>query len=491
MDAKKRMKYDIVVVGGGNAGLVAAISGKNVGPSVLLIEKGPKTTRGGNSRISDANFKIATESKDDWKLLLEGVKLPKEGVDIDPMSKDAFYNTIMKFSEGLADKRLTEICANESFDTVMWMKKQGLEWDLNLTMAAKKNGRFYWAPEAMALQAPGMGEGLVEQLYGIAEKKGITVLYDTSARSLMWDADGGACGVMAKGPDGMIQIEAKSVILACGGWQADPAWRRKYLGENWDLVKLRGTPYDTGDGIKMALEMGAQVTGHWGMCHAIMSGEETPNVAAGLARDQRHNHPHSILVNRNGERFLDEGEDIFGYTYAKFGRELIKQPGTLGFQIFDAKVIPLLRTDYQDAIPVESNTLEGLAEEMDVDVERFVKTVKEFNKAVVDEKPFNPDILDGRRTKGLNPDKTNWAQTIDTPPYRAYATVCGITFSYGGLKADEKAQVIDTSDRPIKGLYAVGEITGGFFYHNYPGGAGLTRGAVMGMIAGAEAASNI
>jgi tricarballylate dehydrogenase len=198
------------------------------------------------------------------------------------------------------------------------------------------------------------------------------------------------------------------------------------------------------------------------------------------------------MVNRDGKRFVDEGEDLMLYTYAKFGKEILKQPGSVAFQFFDARVIPLLRAEYQGAQGVENNSLEDLAGELDIDVEQFMKTIKAYNEAIVeDERPFIPYRLDGRRTRGLSPDKTNWAQKIDTPPYRAYAVACGLTMTYGGLKTNEKAQVMDTSDRPIKGLYAVGEITGGFFYHNYPAGTGLIRGAVMGRIAGGEAARNI
>jgi tricarballylate dehydrogenase len=214
-------------------------------------------------------------------------------------------------------------------------------------------------------------------------------------------------------------------------------------------------------------------------------------IEAASAGSERYSYQYCIMLNRNGERFVDEGEDFIVFTYAKFGKEILKQPGSVAFQIYDAKTIPLLRVEYQNALRVESNSLEELAEEMDINVEQFMKTIKEFNEAIIDDKPFIHYRLDGRRTKGLKPDKTNWAQKIDTPPYYAYAVVCGLTMTYGGLKTNEKAQVIDTSDHPIPGLYAVGEITGGFFYHNYPSGTGLVRGAVMGRIAGAEAAANI
>jgi tricarballylate dehydrogenase len=257
-----------------------------------------------------------------------------------------------------------------------------------------------------------------------------------------------------------------------------------------DLVKLRGTRYNTGEGIQMALAVGAQLTGHWGGFHASPVSEDSPMVEAESVASQRYSYLYGIMVNREGKRFVNEGENFFTYTYAKFGKEILKQPGGVAFQIFDSKVFPLLRVEYQDALKVESKSLEELAEELDLDVEKFFETIKEFNEAVSDENPFIPYQLDGRRTKGLHIDKTNWAQKIDQPPYRAFAVVCGLTMTYGGLKTNEKAQVIDTTGRPIKGLYSVGEITGGFFYFNYLGAAGLMRGAVMGRIAGAETASN-
>ena len=215
-------------------------------------------------------------------------------------------------------------------------------------------------------------------------------------------------------------------------------------------------------------------------------------IEAASAGSERYSYQYCIMVNRDGKRFVDEGEDFLVYTYAKYGKEILKQPGSVAFQIYDAKVIPILRPEYQNALKVESNSLKELADELDIRVETFLQTVNTFNKAIVDDdKPFATYKLDGRRTKGLHPDKTNWAQKIDRPPFQAYAVVCGLTMTYGGVRTNEKAQVIDTSDQPIKGLYAVGEVTGGFFYHNYPSGTGLVRGAVMGRIAGAEAVAYI
>jgi tricarballylate dehydrogenase len=240
----------------------------------------------------------------------------------------------------------------------------------------------------------------------------------------------------------------------------------------------------------MAMYVGAHTAGHWGGCHASVVSEDSPMVEAATAVSERYSYNYGIIVNRGGKRFVDEGEDFIAFTYAKYGKETLKQPGGVAFQIYDAKTIPLLRFEYHGAEHVESKTLDDLAEQLDIDVEGFKKTIKDFNAAVVNDTPFASYKLDGLRTKGLRPDKTNWAQKIDTPPYQGWAVVCGLTMTYGGLMTNERTQVINTSGRPIPGLYAVGKVTGGYFYHNYPSGTGLVRGAVMGRIAANEAVSN-
>jgi tricarballylate dehydrogenase len=492
MDVTRKVDCDVLVVGGGNAGLVASLEAHSRGANVLLMEKAPKILRGGNSRFSGGLFRIAyPRGTKDFEPLVKGMKLPKGELEIEPYTKDDFYNKVMNLSEGLSDKRATEIFVEKSLETVIWMKEQGLNWDLFWDFMIKKEDRLFFPNTTTVLQALGLGEGLVEMLYGIVEKREIKVLYETAATSLIMNEAGAVCGVMAKDVDGLFRVNAKSVILTCGGFQASPEWRRRCLGENWDLVKLRGTRYDTGDGLKMALEIGAATVGHWGGCHASIVSEDSPMIEAASANSERYCYHLGVLVNRNGERFVDEGEDFMPYTYAKFGKEILKQPGSVAFQIFDGKIIPRLRPAYQNAIHVENNSIEGLAEDLDINVEKFMATIKQFNEAIInDEAPFVPFRLDGRRTRGLNPDKTNWAQKVDKPPYRAFAVVCGLTMTYGGLKTNERAQVIDTSDRAIPGFYAVGEITGGFFYHNYPVGTGLVRGAVMGRIAAAEAVAN-
>ena len=492
MEVKKTIGCDVLVVGGGNAGLAATIEAKNRGADVLLIEKAPKESRGGNSRLSGGLFRTAYPGgTKDFEPLLKGTKLPKGELDIEPYSKDDFCTKVINLSEGFSDRTFTEIFVEKSLETVTWMKEQGIQWDLNPVYMVEKEGKLFWPAGVTVLVANGIGEGLVENWYSRVEQLGIDVLYDTAARELIMNVDGKICGVFAKTPEGFIRIDAKNVVLSCGGFQANPEMRRRYLGTNWDLVKLRGTRYDTGDGQRMAMNVGAANIGHWGGVHASIVSEDSPMVEATRAACERYSYQYGIIVNRDGKRFVDEGEDYLVYTYAKYGKEILKQPGSVAYQIFDGKTIPFLRTEYHGAEHVESQSLEELAEDLDIDAEAFLKTVNEFNEAITEEKPFIHYALDGRRTRGLDPDKTNWAQKIDTPPYHGYAVVCGLTMTYGGLKTNERTQVIDTSDHVIDGLYAVGELTGGFFYNNYPSGTGLMRGAVMGRIAGAEAATNI
>lgn len=197
------------------------------------------------------------------------------------------------------------------------------------------------------------------------------------------------------------------------------------------------------------------------------------------------------MVNADAKRFVDEGENFIVYTYAKMGRQIAKQPHGIAYQIFDAKALPMLRPEYVDAVRAESNTLAGLAEEIGLDPQAFADSIEEYNNAIAKDVPFDPSKRDGLRTDGLAPDKTNWARPIDEPPFVAYAVVCGITFTYGGLRVDEKTRILDTRDMVIEGLYGIGEMSGGMFYHNYPSGTGLVKGAVAARIAAVEAVKRV
>jgi tricarballylate dehydrogenase len=281
------------------------------------------------------------------------------------------------------------------------------------------------------------------------------------------------------------------VVLACGGFEANAEMRARYLGPGWDLAKVRGTKFNTGDGIRMALDAGAMAYGHWSGCHAVAWDLNAPPFGSRAMGDlyQKHSYPFGIVVNVDGERFVDEGADFRNYTYARYGREILKQPQRAAFQIFDAKTVPLLRDEYRiaQATKATAETIPALASALGIDVDGLVRTVEAFN-ASVQPAAFDPTRLDGKGTTGIAPPKSNWAQPIDTPPYAGYAVTCGITFTFGGLRIDAQAQVLDGDERPIRGLFAAGELVGGLFYFNYAGGSGLMAGAVLGRIAGASAA---
>jgi tricarballylate dehydrogenase len=206
---------------------------------------------------------------------------------------------------------------------------------------------------------------------------------------------------------------------------------------------------------------------------------------------QKHSYPFGVMVNATGRRFVDEGADFRNYTYAKYGRVVLNQPGQFAWQLFDGKVLHLLRDEYRikQVTKVEAQSLEELAPKLEgVDPKAFLDEMKAWNAAVRQDIPFDPTVKDGRTTRGLAVPKSNWANTLDTPPFQAYAVTCGITFTFGGLRVNTETQVIDTDERPIPGLFAAGELVGGLFYFNYPGGTGLTSGSVFGRIAGANAA---
>ena len=266
--------------------------------------------------------------------------------------------------------------------------------------------------------------------------------------------------------------------------------RARYLGPGWDQVKVRGTRFNTGETLLMALDVGAKPVGHWQGCHATpIDGNAAPVGDLRLTdKTNRLSYPYSIMVNSLGKRFVDEGEDLGAYTYAKTGRAILAQPGAIAYQVFDRRTVHLLEERYSTGTPVVGNTIQDIALKLGLPVSDLMGTVEEFN-AAVQAGEFDPAVKDGKRTLGVDPPKSNWALPLDSPPFTVYSAACGITFTFGGIQIDTEARVIDTEDNPISGLYATGEITGDFFYHNYPGGTGLVRGAVFGRIAGANAAA--
>jgi tricarballylate dehydrogenase len=484
--------FDVVVVGGGNAALCAAISAKETAKRVLVLERAPEDEAGGNSRFTAGLLRIVYDGADDLAQLIDLSKEERERTDFGTYTAEQFLDDMARVTEYRCDPDLTEILVKQSFPTALWMRKKGVRFTAAWgRQAFKVEGKFkFWG--GLALEAIGGGPGLVDSLTQIANKSGVEIRYQARVLSLVVD-DKGVHGVVVKHKGKTTEVKAKAAVLAAGGFQANAEWRTRYLGPGWELAKVRGTRFNTGDAIKMALDIGAQPIGNWSGCHAVAWDRNAPEFGDLAVGDQfqKHSYPWGIYLNAEGRRFVDEGADFRNYTYAKYGRVILNQPGQFAWQIFDAKVKSQLRDEYRikQVTKVVANTLDELVKKLDdVNAEQALKEIKTYNAAVRTDVPFNPNIKDGRCTTGLAVNKSNWANTIDTPPFEAYAVTCGITFSFGGLRINPSAQVINTDGEPIPGLYAAGELVGGIFWFNYPGGSGLTNGAVFGKIAGASAA---
>jgi tricarballylate dehydrogenase len=485
-------EYDVIVVGGGNAALCAALSARESGARTLVLECAPEAERGGNSRFSAGAMRVAYGGVDDLVRLMPDLTPEDKAItDFGAYTADQFYDDLCRVTQYRTSPELAETLVSRSFDTMMWMRGKGIRFaPIYGRQAFKVEGRFkFWG--GLTVEAWGGGPGLVDGLYGAAARNGIEVRYASRVRSLIHD-DNGIRGAMIATGGKTAAVSTRAVVLACGGFEANAEARARYLGPGWDLAKVRGTRFNTGDGIRMALEIGAMPYGNWSGCHAVGWDRNAPEFGDLAVGDgfQKHSYPFGIMINARGRRFVDEGADFRNYTYAKYGRAILEQPGQFAWQIFDRKVAHLLRDEYRikRVTKVSAGTVEELAGKLeDVDPAGFLEEVGAYNAAVMLEQPFNPNVKDGRRTRGLAVDKSNWANTIDTPPFEAYAVTCGITFTFGGLRIDGDARVINTDGLPIRGLHAAGELVGGIFYFNYPGGTGLMSGSVYGRIAGAAA----
>jgi tricarballylate dehydrogenase len=484
--------WDVVVVGGGNAAMCAALSAREAGARTLVLEKAPETWRGGNGFFTAGGFRFAFKSFDELRAIVGDMSDEEAAaMEVDPYTEDAYYDDLMRVTEELADPDMALTLVRESQGTVRWMRDRGVRWiPMFGRQAYKVGGKFrFWG--GLVLEAVGGGPGLIDMEYASAAKAGIEVRFEAKVQRLLTDDRGRVTGVVVRTPAGTETIEARAVVLAAGGFEANPEMRTRYLGPNWDLARVRGTPFNTGDGIRMALDIGAQPWGHWSGCHSVQWDYNAPWHGDRKVGDnfQKHSYPLGIIVNIRGLRFVDEGADFRNYTYVKYGRAVIEQPRRAAFQVFDQKVVEMLREEYRirEVTKAEDTTLEGLARKLEIDVAGFVETVKQFN-AAVQPGTFNPAVKDGKATRGITPPKSNWAQPLDTPPYVGFAVTTGITFTFGGLRITGDGQVVDLEQRPIPGLFAAGELVGGLFYQNYPGGAGLMAGSVFGRIAGRSAA---
>ncbi len=480
---------DVIVIGAGNAACCAALAARESGAQVIMLEAAPIDDCGGNSRYTAGAVRIVFNGVDDLDQLYDLTDDEKKNSDFGTYTEDQYFDDMGRITNFRTDPDLCEILVKKSFETMVWMRKKGVKFQPPYgRQAFKVDGRFkFWG--GLAVETWGGGPGLIELEHKACAREGIPIHYETPAIGLITDDDG-VKGVRARSRGRTVDIRARAVVLACGGFESNAEMRARYLGPNWDLAKVRGTRYNTGVGITAAIAAGAIPHGHWSGCHAVGWDQNAPPFGDLAVGDnfQKHSYPLGIMVNATGERFVDEGADFRNYTYAKYGKVIMEQPNMFAWQIFDKKVLHMLRDEYRikQMTKVSANTLEDLVTKLEgVDARRCLETLKAYNKAVQTDVPFNPAIKDGRGTAGLAVPKTNWANVLDTPPFEAYAITCGVTFTFGGVKIDPaNGQVEDTAGKPMPGLFAAGELVGGLFYHNYAGGSGLVSGSVFGRLAG-------
>jgi tricarballylate dehydrogenase len=488
----EKHEFDVLVVGKGNAALCAALSAKDQGVKVGMLEAASEDEHGGNSRFAGGVMRFAYSGVEDLRRVTDISDEEAANSDFGTNTREDFLDVIHRLTSYRTDPDMSEYLVNESLETMAWLRSKGARFILNHgRQSGMVNGRRVYFGN-MPIEVNGGGAGLVQYLDAAVKKAGIEIFYDTRATGLLYDNER-VSGVRAKRNGKGLEFRAKSVVLACGGFEANPEMRARYLGPGWELAKVRGSRFNVGDGLKMALDIGAAPYGNWSGCHATGWDRYAPEFGDVNVGDQfqKHSYIFGLLINSEGKRFVDEGWDFHSFTYAKYGGEVLKQPGQFAWQVFDSKVSKLLRSEYRIKFmtKVSANTLEELAPKLEgVNPDNFLKTVRAFNAAVKKDVKFDHTIKDGKGTTGIEPPKSNWAQPLDTPPFDAYATTCGITFTFGGLRIDkETGQVLDVNFHPIAGLYTAGEMVGGLFYFNYPSGTGLVSGAVFGKLAGASA----
>ncbi|MEN3354458.1 MAG: tricarballylate dehydrogenase [Betaproteobacteria bacterium] len=488
------MDYDVIVVGGGNAACAAAVSARENGAKrVVLLEKAPKEQRGGNTHFSGAILRFVFNNVEELDRFVPGAEQEYPGfhTGVPRYPREAFREDLMRVTEGKSDPELADLLIDASYETTCWMQDVGKhEFELARSVMGIKVGNQIKWPRGAIVRTVHEGVGLSATWFKTAEGMGIEIRYEAHVLELTQSESGRINGVVLRGKDGVERLNAKAVVLACGGFETNPAWRTHYLGQEWGHAKVRGSNFNYGDGLKMALDMGAMPWGHWGGCHATPIVSEAPDYGKREMTDKtnRLSYLYGVMINVEGRRWIDEGADMNAFTYAKYGGLILKQPKGKVYQIFDSKVLDLLEPRYKTSEPFKSDTLEGLVKQLDVDQKQALKTLREYNEAAARGGPFNPAALDHMHTEGIEPPKTNWAQKIDKPPFYSWGVTGGITFTFGGVKVDKSAQVISTGWKPMEGLYAAGEMVGGLFHYNYALGTGLMSGAVFGRIAGRSAA---
>ena len=460
--ADRTKTYDVVVAGGGNAALCAAITARQAGASVLLVESAPKAFRGGNSRHT-RNLRAMHDQ-------------PNE-VLTDAYKEDEYWDDLLRVTGGQTDENLARMTIRASSNVFGFMKQAGVRFQPSLTgtLNLGRTNAFFL----------GGGKALVNAYYLTAEKLGIEILYDTEVISMnMEDGSVRSIDITYKGfPE---TIHARCVVASSGGFQANLDWMREYWGDAVDNFVIRGTPYNRGRVLKNLLSQGVATVGDPTQCHAVALDARAPKFDGGITT-RLDSVPYSVVINRNGDRFYDEGEDVWPKRYAIWGRLIAQQPGQIAYSICDAKAFTLFMPSVFPAI--KADTLEDLASKMKLDPTKVRETIDAFNASVRPGQVFDNLKLDGNATDGLTPNKTNWARAIDKPPFYGYPLRPGITFTYLSVKVNEKAQVLMDNGQPAGNLFASGEImSGNILGKGYLAGFGMTIGTVFGRIAGQEAA---
>ncbi|KAI9057480.1 FAD/NAD-P-binding domain-containing protein [Trametes sanguinea] len=486
------LDYDCIVVGSGHAGSCAALSARDAGcKRVLIVDKCPP----------------------EWDLLPIVRNVSPEAarnIDLDAYTAADFTRDIMRLGGGRSDPAVVQAVVDGSRAAVQWLADRvKVPFILSFhRQAYLVNGRqVFWG--GLVLSVEDGGKGLIAAHRAALEEAGIETWFDTAATEVLVDEDA-VVGLVVDREGTPLRLRAPAVVLACGGFEASRELRGKHLGPDWERAKVRGTPYNTGDGLALAQRVGARLTGDFAGCHSTCWDANAPSDRGDRALSNqftKSGYPLGLMLNARGARFVDEGEDFRNYTYAKFGRAVLAQPRGVAFQVWDSAAAGWLRREeYADDVVerVWADSVRGLAEKLEArgleDGEAFVRTVEEYNEAARafraehPEARWDPAVKDGVSTQSstvrLELPKSNWALPIEQPPFLAVKVTCGITFTFGGLAIEPGSAgvIAEKTGEPIRGLFCAGELVGGLFYGNYPGGSGLTGGAVFGRKAGQEAA---
>lgn len=483
-------KGKVIVVGTGNAALTAAIAAAEKGAKVLVLEKAPEPEYGGNSRYTAGLIRFGFDHKDEVrKFVPQYTDAQWERIKIHPYPVKRYIEDLKAKSQGKADPRLITWMAQQSYSVMEWFVRHNVQWTfLTYIPNAMETG----FGDGIVLETVGGGPGIVEMERAEALRLGVEIRYESTVYDLVMDDAGAVKGVKVRGPDGVSYVEHGPVVLGCGGFEANPEMRTRYLGPGWNIVKVRGVRHNTGDLLDPALRVGGQANGHWAGAHCTTIDPDSPDLGTLESSDKTNKIAFSwgISVNAAGERYIDEGKDWNTKMYVSVGTATAAQGGR-AFQVFDSEGAQHLDQRYDANKAVIADTIEELAREAGIDAGGLKNTIEKFNAAVQDDKAFDPTRMDGRCTVGISPPKSNWATRIEKPPFVCYEVVTGITFTFGGLNVNEHAQVLNQGNVPIPGLYASGEMTGGFFFYQYPAGSGLMCGAVTGRAAGWHAAESL